>query len=263
MSFISNTTPTPNWLYNGEMKKMSDTDLRIVLVITRKTLGWEINKKNGMRKFEDWISIKQFMEITGKSNRAIATAIQNCINQGWVEAYDKNGNFLNTPKRRARSKIYYRLGDIFLSKLSDEESSPDTKSGEVISKSGELNDINLVKKVHNTKETITKETIQKEKPSELKLAPLNNVINLFKELNPSFERLFKNTTQRASLERLILKFGQEKVKKMIKFAAIANTKPYAPTITTPLQLEENLGKLHAFFLKERSKSISKGLSIFK
>ena len=52
MSFIPNTTPTPNWLYNGEMKKMTDTELRVVLIITRATLGWFDPIKK--RRKESW-----------------------------------------------------------------------------------------------------------------------------------------------------------------------------------------------------------------
>ena len=44
---IPNTTPTPNELYNGEMPKMTDTELRVVLVVTRATLGWEIDPETG------------------------------------------------------------------------------------------------------------------------------------------------------------------------------------------------------------------------
>jgi len=80
---VPNTTPTPNELYNGEMKKMNDTELRVVLMVTRKTLGWIIDKNTGMRKTEDWISKKQLMETTGRFNKSIGLAIQKCINKGW------------------------------------------------------------------------------------------------------------------------------------------------------------------------------------
>ena len=76
---IPNTTPTPNELYNGEMRKMSDTELRVVLIVTRGTLGWEVDHRTGMRKQEDWISQKLLMEKSGKSNRAISTAVKSCV----------------------------------------------------------------------------------------------------------------------------------------------------------------------------------------
>jgi len=161
---IPNTTPTPNELYNGEMKKMGDTELRVVLIVTRATLGWEIDTITGRRKQEDWISQKQLVQKSGRSNRAIATAITSCIKNGWVEARDKQGNLLIKPEERARRKVFYRLGRIFLDKLaSGEESSPEEENTNLVKnfpKSGEVNDTNLVKKVHNTKEILTKENIQ-------------------------------------------------------------------------------------------------------
>lgn len=159
MAFEPNTTPTPNWLYNGEMRKMNETELKVVLLVTRKTLGWFDPMTGNQRKEQDYISQSQFIQFTGKSNRAIATAIQSCIEKGWIIAREKKGILCDTPLKRARRKIWYQLGSIFTKNLSGEESSQDKidKSGEHFSKSGEHNDINLVKKVHSTKETITKE----------------------------------------------------------------------------------------------------------
>ncbi len=84
-------------------------------------------------------------------------------------------------------------------------------------------------------------------------AGLNDLIELFKPVNPSYERLFANTTQRAILERLVKKMGQEKLKEILSILSKINKTPYAPTITTPLQLENKLGDLIAFLQKERSK----------
>mgnify|MGYP001567446787 CR=1 FL=1 len=158
-SFIPNTTPTPNWVFS-EMKRMSETELKIVLLVTRKTLGW-FDPMTSERKIQDYISQSKFMEFTGQSNRAISTGIQACVGHGWIIARDKSGNLCDLPEKRARRKIWYQLGAIFIHKTSNEESSSVTKSGELFAKSGELNDTNLVKKVHSTKETLTKETIQK------------------------------------------------------------------------------------------------------
>ena len=111
------------------------------------------------------VDASQFMEFTGQSNRAVSTAIQKCVEVGWIIAKDKNGTLCNTPDKRRRRRVWYRLGSVFTSKISSEESSLDEKNDKNLvnnfPKSSEQNDINLVKKVHNTKETITKETLQK------------------------------------------------------------------------------------------------------
>ena len=45
---------------------------------------------------------------------------------------------------------------------------------------------------------------------------INFLIKKFKPINPSYERLFKNKTQRAVLERMIKKYTLEKVGQMIE-----------------------------------------------
>jgi len=117
MSFIPNTPPTPNWLYNGEMKKINESELKVVLLVTRKTLGW-FDPTTRERKAQDYISQSKFMEFTGQSNRAIATAIQVCVEHGWIIAKDRNGNTCNTPEKRARRKVWYQLGMVFTNKIS-------------------------------------------------------------------------------------------------------------------------------------------------
>ena len=149
MSFIPNTTPTPNELYNGEMKKMNETELKVVLLITRKTLGW-FDPMSGERKIQDYISQSQFVEYTGQGTRALATAIQSCVVHGWIVARDKTGGLCDTPEKRARRKVWYQLGNIFTDKVSGAERKPE---------SGAHFDTHLVHNVHSTKETLTKETI--------------------------------------------------------------------------------------------------------
>ena len=82
---------------------------------------------------------------------------------------------------------------------------------------------------------------------------LNDLIELFKPINPTYQRLFGNKSQRASLERLEKQFGQEKVKNMIGYLPQIFGKPYAPRITTPYQLEQKLADLIAYRQQEKSK----------
>jgi len=83
---------------------------------------------------------------------------------------------------------------------------------------------------------------------------INDLIEKFKEVNPSYQRLFRNKTQRSALERMVKSHGQEKIEKILEIIPKMNGKQYAPVITTPIQLEEKLGLLIAFINKERNKS---------
>jgi len=113
-----NTTQIPNNLFDEEMFRMKDTELRVVMLVLRKTLGWTEDKDTGMRKHEDWISSEQLIKLTGRKTTAVSQALRHCITNGWVEARNKNGELLDTPDKRLRvgrsGKIFYRLGGTFL-----------------------------------------------------------------------------------------------------------------------------------------------------
>ncbi len=250
MAFVPNTTPTPNWLYNGEMKKMNETELKVVLLVTRKTLGW-FDPSTGDRKNQDYISQSQFMEFTGKSNRAIATAIQSCVEHGWIIGKDKKGDLCNTPEKRARRKIWYQLGSIFTSKISSEECSQDENLVNISTSSGEHNDIHLVNIVHSTKETITKETKQKTATTsvaDLSVQQINLVMEKFQILlNPTIN--YGNKTQRKAIQDLLDLMGEDKLIRTIEYAASIINEQFAPMITTPYQLKEKLAQLTAYYQK--------------
>jgi len=89
---------------------------------------------------------------------------------------------------------------------------------------------------------------------------VNEMIDLFKSVNPSFERLFKNTTQRSAIERMTKQFGGEKLKKLIELLEKTNKLQYAPSITTPLQLEQKMGSLKVF-LEKRQEEANKNKAI--
>ncbi|MEO0291490.1 MAG: hypothetical protein ABIM54_00980 [candidate division WOR-3 bacterium] len=82
---------------------------------------------------------------------------------------------------------------------------------------------------------------------------ITHFISLFKEVNPTYERLFRETPQKEAIKRLLKKFGKEKLEKIIKSLKVSNSIPYAPVITTPIQLERKLGELIAFWEREKAK----------
>jgi hypothetical protein len=91
------------------------------------------------------------------------------------------------------------------------------------------------------------------------LHPTNEFILLFKGVNPTYERLFGNKTQRAAMERLLAKFGAEKIRRTIESLPGIISQKYAPQITTPLELENKLAKLIAFVKQERGGEKGRGI----
>ncbi len=108
----------------------------------------------------------------------------------------------------------------------------------------------LSKKDNSNKDIVKKKEIAK--PS----FAINELISLFKEINPSYEKLFSNKTQRSALERLVKKHGHEEIKKVIETLPMISKEKYAPVITTPLQLEDKLGRLIIFMRNKKKSDVS-------
>lgn len=73
-------------------------------------------------------------------------------------------------------------------------------------------------------------------------------------LNPHIN--FGNITQRKAAAELLKAYGRSKVLATVAYAASISGKPYAPTITTPLALKQDLGKLIAYSKREEAKKPS-------
>ncbi|MDF1498774.1 MAG: hypothetical protein P1P85_05505 [Patescibacteria group bacterium] len=111
-------------------------------------------------------------------------------------------------------------------------------------------------------DSISKDKLSKDKLSKDKLIHIaatqqrcGNNINLliekFKSINPSYDRLYANTTQRKALERLIKKYTSEKVGAIIDALPEIVNQKYAPIITDPLSLEKKLGQLLIFIQQNK------------
>lgn len=82
---------------------------------------------------------------------------------------------------------------------------------------------------------------------------INKFIDAFKPVNPSWERIFSNTTERTVAARMILKHGRESMIELVAALPGVITLPFAPRITTPTQLERKFGELMIFMKQEANK----------
>lgn len=112
----------------------------------------------------------------------------------------------------------------------------DTKTDNKRTTSGQL--VDTIKNLRSKED--------KKNTSDVPSQDIQSFINLFKEINPSYQTLFGNKTERASSERLIKKYGMEKMTSTLENLPKIINQPYAPRITTPYELERNLGKLLIF-----------------
>ena len=72
-----NFTQVPNLLLDEHMSEMSCAELKVTLVIVRKTIGWQ--------KDTDSISLSQLEEATGLSRKSVLKGIQEAIERGTIK----------------------------------------------------------------------------------------------------------------------------------------------------------------------------------
>lgn len=96
---------------------------------------------------------------------------------------------------------------------------------------------------------------RREEYSDESLNEINSIINLFKSINPSYQSLFKRSSERSAAAELLKTHGYEKISKLIESLPEIVSQPYAPKITTPCQLLNNLGKLGIFIKQKQNESI--------
>lgn len=88
-----------------------------------------------------------------------------------------------------------------------------------------------------------------------------DLIYAFREVNPNYKLLFNRKPQREAIARLLDHpeiGGEERLRKIIAYLKISNAHEYAPTITTPIELESRFGRLMAHVMRETKKSLNKG-----
>ena len=145
---IPYSTPVPNILFDEYLLRLNQSELKVVLVVIRKTYGWRHPKNPKKRKCRDRISISQFQKLTGLSNKSIADAITSLIKQSIIEAQDYARFPLKTPQERKGVKY------IFYTCL--------LKPVKKVSPTSEVFNKNQPQNLHITKESTTKEKRQKD-----------------------------------------------------------------------------------------------------
>ena len=152
------TTPVPNRVFDEHLYHLGMSELKVLLVIIRKTLGWK-GEGNG-RKQRDWISSEQLSRLTGVSKRAISGAISSLLSKKLIQVTGTgNRPLTSSSERRGQSRLYFEL----TKELTVEN---DLNTGENSCKNLQTSakpSLNIRSKVNDLaqKLRITKETLQK------------------------------------------------------------------------------------------------------
>lgn len=101
------TTQVPNVLFDFHLPKLTESELKLLLVVIRQTNGW-IDKRTGKRKTRDRISHGQFIQKTGLSRRVISKTLQTLVDKGLVNVTDTRGLSLHKAEdRKGMTRIFY------------------------------------------------------------------------------------------------------------------------------------------------------------
>jgi len=114
-----------------------------------------------------------------------------------------------------------------------------------------------IDKVEINKDTLPGAKAPDEKKQKVYKNPIDKdieeLIFLFKDINPAYNAWFGRKAQRNAIERLVIKMSRHKVEEIIEMLAITNKMRYAPSITTPAQLENKIGSWLVFYQREKLK----------
>src|SRR3990167_928260 len=200
-------------LENLSRINLSSYQSRIVYAIFRKTYGYH--------KKDDYISISQLVEITGIHKAHVSRTKKELLTRRIVTS---SGNKIGFQKD---VRLWRELPRQVTNKKV-------TSTGPIVTSSGNKK-LPRQADTKDNKDTITKDT--------------SELINQFSKVNHSYKVLYKNKTQRSSCDRLIKQYGTGRLSNLMAHPPAIIQKPYAPTITTPYQLEVKMGELIAFMRK--------------
>lgn len=103
------TTPVSNRVFDFDLATLKEVELKVLLVVIRKTHGWVEAKNHRQRRQIQRIPINNFEKLTGCSRRGISGAIQSLIQKQLIKVYDYNGNTLAVADdRRGKYHLYFQ-----------------------------------------------------------------------------------------------------------------------------------------------------------
>jgi len=119
---IKYSTQVPNNLFDKYLPNLTESELKILLVIIRQTNGW-IDKITGERKRRDRITQSQFVSKAGISPRIVSKSLKMLSKKSLILISDRNFNLLENPlDRRGKSYLYFGLNPMHFGTLSNAQS---------------------------------------------------------------------------------------------------------------------------------------------
>ena len=201
-----------------------------------------------------WTSQKTLSKQCGISVNRLKKSLNYLLEHKWIKAVGTKRVSTTGGTQQVNEYKIVDLWKLNINFYEDKGVSPDaTPSNKGVSQDdtkGYHENIKGVSPGDDKEEPIKKITIKEDTKVETFGKEVNDIIELFKEVNPSYKELFKRKNQRDATQRLLRELGGERVRSAISYLGQTNAMPFSPTITTPMQLEDKIGALRAFVQKE-------------
>lgn len=112
---VSGFVPVPNPFFDDVLPTLTDSEIRVFLVIVRSTLGWRTRLPTGEVEYKRraWITNTLFIRRTGRSSTAVSRAVKSLVQHGLIVVETEGGEILTTAseRRHIRGRLFYRLSD--------------------------------------------------------------------------------------------------------------------------------------------------------
>jgi hypothetical protein len=217
-----------------------------------------------------WTSRKTLAKQCGMSPRRLDASIKYLVEHEWIQQIGKKEVITRGGPQEVNE---YRVSDLwdtnntFYKEKYKGVAPYDTPLGKGVAQKEQRCSTDEVKGIapgaykeeQREEEPIKKNTVSNS--IELQSHDIPEIINLFKEVNPAYSKFFARKNQREAVSRLLVQWPRPKLDEIIKVLPQTNTHKYAPTITSPLELEDRMAKLIAFIQKERNNPISKVIKV--
>jgi hypothetical protein len=109
--------PIPNFLFDEILPTLTDSELRVLLVVMRATLGFREGSDTGGTRFRRraWIAHNQLQMRAGRSSTSMSQAVQSLVARQMIVVENERGLPLPTADERRRNmgRLFYRPGDIW------------------------------------------------------------------------------------------------------------------------------------------------------
>lgn len=144
---ITRSVPIPNRLFDEILPNLTDTELRVLLIVFRSTAGWRISAPDGTSKTKerDWISHAQMQRRTGRSSVAVSRAVQSLVAKSLIRVENVRGEPLASSQMRQAhfGRVFYAPSALWIT-------SPIRYIAKVLTTTDSVNNIHRDRAVDNS-----------------------------------------------------------------------------------------------------------------